>query len=260
MPAAWDYSQPPTMTRVGAVPFFLNATGGPDGGPCFQAGAIPHNGVSQARWLAPNAGLFTVGYRVSSESGYDFLTIKAECSANPLVRVSGAVGWTTATVHVVAGEALEATYTKDGSAVSGADTGWITLAFESDTFTLQGRTALILMMQGSLSGAVTAQMLRGPAVMRLTMRGILNPRKALKARAALRLMAKHGTAQPPSGLGMQMTILADPYRPAVIRDQYLHVWFNGHPAQCRIALKIDDSAEFQPAWTWQNPGTHSPFL
>ena len=90
--------------------------------------------------------------------------------------------------------------------------------------------------------------------MRLTMRGILNPRKALKARAALRLMAKHGTAQPPSGLGMQMTILADPYRPAVIRDQYLHVWFNGHPAQCRIALKIDDSAEFQPAWTWQNPG------
>ena len=101
---AWDYSQPPATTLVNAVPFRLNPTGSPDGGPCFQAGAIPHNGTSQARLFAPSAGVFTVGYRVSSEGGYDFLTAKAQFSPNNLFRVSGAVGWATATVHVVAGE------------------------------------------------------------------------------------------------------------------------------------------------------------
>ena len=260
MPAAWDYSQLPATTLVNAVPFRLSATGSPDGGPCFQAGAIPHNGTSQARLFAPSAGVFTVGYRVSSEGGYDFLTAKAQFSANNLFRVSGAVGWATATVHMAAGEALDVTYTKDGSAVSGSDTGWITLAFASDTFAIQGRAALSLMMQGVLRGATTARMLQGRARLRLTVIGLLNPRKAIKAKVALRLLARHGTAQPPSGLGMQMTILADPYRPAVIRDQYLRVWFNGHPHHCRIALKLDEGVEFEPVFTWQNPGVTAPAI
>ena len=94
----------------------------------------------------------------------------------------------------------------------------------------------------------------------LTGKGLLHVMKSLKAKAALRLLAKQGTAQPPSGLGMQMTIIADPYRPDVILDQVLRVWFNGHPSQCRVALKIDDGAEFQPAFTWQNPGVTAPAI
>ncbi|MFZ4790833.1 MAG: hypothetical protein ACOYMW_08080 [Candidatus Competibacteraceae bacterium] len=84
--------------------------------------------------------------------------------------------------------------------------------------------------------------------------------KALKATAALRLLARQGTAKAPSGLAMQMNILTDPTRPDIVLDQYLLVWFNGHPSQCRIALKIDDGAEFQPAFTWENPGVTAPAI
>lgn len=55
----------------------------------------------------------------------------------------------------------------------------------------------------------------------------------------------------------------DPRRsvpPGRDRDQHLWVWFNGHPGQCRIALKIDDGAEFEPAFTWQNPGVTGPAI
>ena len=94
----------------------------------------------------------------------------------------------------------------------------------------------------------------------LTGKGLLHVMKSLKAKAALRLLARNGTAQPPSGIGMQMKIITDPYRPELILDQYLLIWFNGHPSQCRISLKIDDGAEFQPAFTWQNPGVTGPAL
>ncbi|RUQ27327.1 MAG: hypothetical protein EKK68_15900 [Candidatus Competibacteraceae bacterium] len=254
---AWDYSQPPATVN-GTTPFRLNPTGSPEGGPCFQAGEILDNRISQAQFIAPTAGVLTIGYRVSSEQGYDFLTAKAQFSTTNLFQISGETEWATATVHLAAGEALDVMYTKDGSASNGGDTGWITLAFVSDALTIQGRAALRLTMQGAISGAATPRILQGQAALCLTMTGWLKQRKTIKARAALRLMAKHGMAQPPSGLGMKMTILTDPYRPDVIRDQYLMVWFNGNPNQCKIALQIDDGAEFQPAFTWQNPSVTYP--
>ena len=99
--------------------------------------------------------------------------------------------------------------------------------------------------------------IQGQASLALNVKGIVRIKKPLKAKATLQLIARQGTAQIPTGLGMKMTILTDPYRPDVIRDQYLMVWFNGNPNQCKIALQIDDGAEFQPAFTWQNPGTTS---
>jgi hypothetical protein len=102
--------------------------------------------------------------------------------------------------------------------------------------------------------------MRAKATLQFSGKALLNAIKTLKARAALRLLARHGTAQAPSGCGMQMTILTDPTRPDVILDQYLLIWFNGHPAQCQVTLKIDQGAEFQPAFTWQNPGVTSPAI
>ena len=106
----------------------------------------------------------------------------------------------------------------------------------------------------------TSLPMKAKATLRLISAGILNSRKGMRAKAALRLIARQGTAQPPSGIGMQMKILTDPYRPEVILDQHLLVWFNGHPNQCRVSLKIDDNAEFQPAFTWQNPGVTCPAI
>ena len=100
--------------------------------------------------------------------------------------------------------------------------------------------------------------IQGIASLELDARGIVRSKKSLKAKATLQLIARQGTAQIPTGLGMKMTILTDPYRPEVIRDQYLMIWFNGNPNQCKIALQIDDGAEFQPAFTWQNPSVTYP--
>ena len=132
-------------------------------------------------------------------------------------------------------------------------------------FSLRGKATVALAVHASLT--IVKVFIRLPMQAKATLQFSVKPLlksvrgvKALKAKATLRLLARHGTAKTPSGIGMQMTILADPYRPELIRDQYLQVWFNGHPSQCRIALKIDDGAEFQPAFTWQNPGVISPAI
>ncbi len=113
---------------------------------------------------------------------------------------------------------------------------------------------------GGSANALALLPIQGQARLSLTAVGNLHSVKPLQAKAKLRLIARHGTAQPPSGLGMQMKIIADPYRPEVILDQSLWVWFNGQPSQCRIALKMDDSVEFQPAFVWQNPGVTQPAI
>lgn len=112
----------------------------------------------------------------------------------------------------------------------------------------------------ALSSVKVFTPVQAQARLRLIAHGLLRSVKPLQAKAKLRLIARQGTVQPPSGLGMQMKIVTDPYRPEVILDQSLRVWFNGQPSQCRIALKIDDSAEFQPAFLWQNPGVTQPAI
>ena len=127
---------------------------------------------------------------------------------------------------------------------------------------LRGKATLQLIARAALRSHhfFTPLSIKAKAALRITTQGLLSKLKTLKAKAALRLLARHGIAQPPSGLGMKMKIIADPYRPDVILDQVLQVWFNGHPGQCRIALKIDDAAEFEPAFTWQNPGVTHPAI
>ena len=112
----------------------------------------------------------------------------------------------------------------------------------------------------ALSSVKVFTPVQAQARLRLIAHGLLRSVKPLQAKAKLRLIARQGTVQPPSGLGMQMKIVTDPYRPEVILDQSLRVWFNGQPGQCKIALKLDDSAEFQPAFVWQNPGVTQPAI
>jgi len=128
--------------------------------------------------------------------------------------------------------------------------------------TLRGKATLHLAASAALSIIKVFRVLpmKAKATLRFISRGILNARKGMRAKAVLRFIARHKTAQPPSGLTMKMKIFIDPFRPDVIRDQYLLIWFNGHPNHCRIALKIDDDAEFQPAFIWQNPGNTAPAI
>jgi hypothetical protein len=126
--------------------------------------------------------------------------------------------------------------------------------------TLKAKAALQLFTHAALNSikVFTSQPIKAKATLWLIGNSILKSRRAMKAKAALRVIARQGTAQTPSGLGMQMKIIADPFRPDVILDQVLLVWFNGHPNYCKVALKIDDGAELLTAFTWQNPGVTCP--
>jgi hypothetical protein len=139
--------------------------------------------------------------------------------------------------------------TESGSPVSGA-------------VYLKAKATLSLAARAALSSVkvFTSLPMKAKATLKLIGNGQLHAMKPLKAKAVLRLIARQGIAQPPSSLGAKMKILVDPYRPDVIHDQYLLVWFNGHPSQCKVALKIDDGVEWQPAFTWQNPGVTNPAI
>jgi hypothetical protein len=127
---------------------------------------------------------------------------------------------------------------------------------------LKAKAALQLFIHAALNSikVFTPLPMKAKAPIRLISTGILKARKGIRVKAALRVIARQGTAQPPSGIGMQMKIITDPYRQDVILDQYLLVWCNGHPNQCRVALQIDDAIEFQPAFIWQNPGVTAPAI
>lgn len=88
--------------------------------------------------------------------------------------------------------------------------------------------------------------------------GTFTALKAMKAKAALQVNLRTGAPLPPETLGAQMRLVYDPNDADIVLDQYLIVWFSGNPSVIRLALKVDDGPEFQPAATWQNPGTVNP--
>jgi uncharacterized delta-60 repeat protein len=90
-----------------------------------QSGPITHN---QQSWLeatvtGPSTILFW--WKVSSESGYDFLSFYIN-GALQGGRISGEVNWQLKTFDLPSGNhTLRWTYTKDGSDTSGQDRGWV---------------------------------------------------------------------------------------------------------------------------------------
>jgi nucleoid DNA-binding protein len=253
----------------GTVPFVLIANGGPDGGPCFQAGTITDHGISQIRFIAPSAGVFTLNYKVSSEGAYDFLTGRTQFSEDDLFSISGTVDWSTETVHVVAGEALDVTYTKDGSVSQGEDTGWITVNFLADEggipSEIQGQAALLFSASAATLSHIEAVNpdaipFSGRCGLALVSAAIrLISRKRLKVSTWLRFTTSHSSAKPPAGLQSQLRDEINPLQPDD-PDEYLQVWFYGHPQQHTLTARIDDAPAFTPAFTWQNPGTMDPAI
>ena len=91
-----------------------------------RSGAITHSQVSEMSltldFLAD--GDMTFWYKVSSESGYDYLQFLVD--GNLIAEWSGEVDWTLYTHAITAGShTISFVYDKDGSLSSGSDAGWI---------------------------------------------------------------------------------------------------------------------------------------
>jgi len=116
----------PAWQTDGDAPWFVQSTTAHSGSFAAQAGGI---GDNESSWLVisgnvPADGAISFWYRVSSESGYDFLRFYID--GQKIDEWSGETGWQQAMFPITAGpHTLAWEYTKDGSGSSGSDTAWL---------------------------------------------------------------------------------------------------------------------------------------
>jgi len=95
-----------------------------DGADAAASGAINHNQQSFVETIVRGPGTLTFWWKVSSESGYDFLSFLSD--GLQIDSISGEQPWRKRTNFVAAGtHTLRWRYSKDGSVVAGSDQGWL---------------------------------------------------------------------------------------------------------------------------------------
>lgn len=112
----------------GNLPWFRQTTTTKDGVDAAQSGGITHNQTSNMQTTITGPGTMTFWWKVSSESGYDFLRffLNGIEQTGSLARISGNVDWVQKTVNLPTGSnVVEWRYTKDGSVSANADTAWV---------------------------------------------------------------------------------------------------------------------------------------
>lgn len=110
----------------GGAPWQIVSTGAYEGTYCARSGAIADNQHSELSLTmnVTTAGPFSFYYRVSSESGYDFLVFLIDGVQQ--AEWSGEIPWTQASYNVNAGHhTFTWRYIKDGNTASGSDAAWV---------------------------------------------------------------------------------------------------------------------------------------
>jgi len=111
---------------LGTTPWTVANTGAYAGTYCAKSGTITASGSTtmQTTRILTTAGTLSFYYKVSSESGYDYL--KFYIDGTQQASWSGTVDWTQATYTLSAGtRVLKWEYMKDGSVDSGSDCAWV---------------------------------------------------------------------------------------------------------------------------------------
>jgi len=110
----------------GNLPWTIDATNAYAGNYSAKSGMINHSqsSVLQTTRILTTGGTLTFWYKVSSESGYDYLKFYVDGVQQS--QFAGTVGWTQATHTLAAGtRVLKWEYMKDVSVSSGSDCAWI---------------------------------------------------------------------------------------------------------------------------------------
>lgn len=109
----------------GAVPWFRQTGAAHTGGSAARSCAVGDGEASHLETTVSGAGTLAFWWKVSSEEGYDALTVFVD--GEEKARLSGERGWEQRTI-AVSGEGTHRvvwTYAKDGSASRGDDAGWV---------------------------------------------------------------------------------------------------------------------------------------
>ena len=111
-----------TWATGGDLPWFTETATTLDG-LAAQSGPITDSQSSYLETTVPAGGQLSFNWKVSSESGYDFLTFYI--NGNQLDAISGEVDWNQQTYAVSAGDVLRWEYSKDSSGSGGQDAGYL---------------------------------------------------------------------------------------------------------------------------------------
>jgi hypothetical protein len=113
------------VTTGGAANWFTQTTVTPDGAPALQSGDISSNQASVLQTQVTGPGTLNFTWKVSSESGFDFLEFLINGVEQP-GNISGLVDWQGFQQVLGSGQhVLQWRYRKDGSTSANADTGWV---------------------------------------------------------------------------------------------------------------------------------------
>ena len=90
-----------------------------------RSGTIGDNGTTTLKTTVRGKGTLTFKWKASSEQNYDKLNLYVDGSF--VTSISGSTNWTTytRTISAEGSHTVEWRYTKDGSASSGSDCGWV---------------------------------------------------------------------------------------------------------------------------------------
>jgi hypothetical protein len=113
-----------TMTTGGDAPWFLQEGIFHSAPSAMQSGAIDHEGVSRLTARVTGPGVLSFYWKVSSESGYDFLSFSVDGVVKDAI--SGETNWVQSGCHLGEGEhEVSWTYAKDYGDSDGGDCGWV---------------------------------------------------------------------------------------------------------------------------------------
>ena len=113
----------------GNLPWLTTTSSPHTGSRCFRSGAIANNQQSLWTFTVPaTAIVLRLWWRVSSESGFDFLEIYKDSVSVPnrILQQSGTGNvWTQATLNIAGATSIIIRYVKDGSSSAGLDTVFV---------------------------------------------------------------------------------------------------------------------------------------
>ena len=117
-----------TWTNSGNANWFYQSSITHDGQDAANSGAIGDSQTSSMETTLAGPGTLTFWWKVSSESGYDFLELYLNgiIQTGSNAKISGEVDWVQKTLSIPAGsQVVRWTYMKDGSVVAGSDAAFV---------------------------------------------------------------------------------------------------------------------------------------
>ncbi len=250
---ALDFEDIPAVDG-GDQPWFGQSAVTRDGEDAAQSGAITNNQRSVFSMTSTVASVVEFWWRVSSESGYDYLVFRVD--GNDVDAISGNTDWTRISHAVPSGShELSWSYEKDGSASVGHDCGWV------DQLAVTEIVGGYLTTSSERLGFLYASSGSPVAPQTLRVQNVVTSTCTFAVMAATNWLTSSPTSGSSTGNVIVLTVSCDAagLAPGVYENKLTITsrQADNSPLQLPVSLEVAPSlsdALDQPAWTFSSGG------